>query len=523
LGVAAASAYALAGLAPPVRGAEAKRGGRLRLSMRVAELSRPHSFSWVFDSNAVRQANDYLTRTGTDNLTRPWLLERWQASADLRSWTLRLRNDVRWSSGEPLVAEHVIWNLERWLDPEVGSSMLGLMGSYLLDDRGRLWTADAIERLDDYTLRLNLKHPQLAVPEHLFHYPALILHPGDDGRWGVGALGTGAFEPVEIETGRRALFRRRARYWREGPWLDELVFVDHGDDPAAALAALGSGQVDGLFEASTLHYPALRKMPDVVLHSVRSAQTAVARMQPRHKPFDDPRVRRAMRLALDTEKLLLVAHLGLGDPGEHHHVAPVHPEYAPLPMVRRDVAEARRLLAEAGYAGGFKTEIACKKDPAWELICVQAMVEMWRAIGVKCRIRVMPSAQYWDVWTEAPFAFTPWTHRPLAAMTLALAYRTGAPWNESRWSNPRMDALLIEAEGTLDPERSRAIMREIEALMQAEGPICQPLWRAVFTAMHRRVQGFAIHPSYYLFAEEWWLDPGATASAPGVPARREGA
>src|SRR3990172_1039842 len=97
LGVAAASAYALAGLAPPVRGAEAKRGGRVRLSMRVAELSRPHSFSWVFDSNAVRQANDYLTRTGSDNVTRPWLLERWQASADLRSWTLPLPNHLRCS------------------------------------------------------------------------------------------------------------------------------------------------------------------------------------------------------------------------------------------------------------------------------------------------------------------------------------------------------------------------------------------------------------------------------------------
>lgn len=513
LGLSSATAYGLAGLpsfAETVTGVP-RRGGRVRISMRVPELKEPHIFAWVYDSNAVRQANDYLTRTDADNVTRPWLLESWQPSADLTRWTLRLRRGVRWSSGEPLVAQHVIWNIRRWLDPAVGSSMLSLMGAYMLEESGsggagKLWSPDAIEKLDDYTIRLNLKRPQVAVPEHLFHFPALILHPEDGGAWGVGARGTGPFEPVEIETGKRAVLRRRDGYWGEGPWLDELVFVDHGDDPAAALAALASDQVDGLFEASILQYRALEKMPELTLYSVRSAQTAVARMQPRHAPFGDPRVRKALRLALDPQKLLLVGHLGLGDPGEHHHVAPVHPEYVPLPPLARDVGAARRLLAEAGYAQGLEIEIACKKDPAWELICVEAMAEMWREAGVKCRIRVMPSAQYWDIWTEAPFAFTPWTHRPRAIMTLALAYRSGAPWNESRWSNPRLDALLDAAEGTLDPDESRTIMRAIERLMQEEGPICQPLWRAVFTPMHNRVKGFRIHPSYYLFGEEWWLD-----------------
>ena len=134
---------------------------------------------------------------------------------------------------------------------------------------------------------------------------------------------------------------------------------------------------------------------------------------------------------------------------------------------------------------------------------------MWKTIGVTCEIRVMPSAQYWDVWTKVPFGFTMWTHRPLAVMTLPLAYRAGVPWNESGWSNVRMDELLTVAEGTLDLDERRAIFAEIETLMQEEGSICQPLWRSVFTPMDKRVKGFTLHPTYYLFAEDWWLEAGA--------------
>src|SRR5206468_12626155 len=100
---------------------------------------------------------------------------------------------------------------------------------------------------------------------------------------------------------------------------------------------------------------------------------ATARVQP-VKTFDDRRVRQALRYAIDSNTILQIAHKGLGQPGEHHHVSPVHPEYAKLPPFQRDVAKAKKLLADAGYPGGIDTEIACKPSPPWELIAVQAMV-----------------------------------------------------------------------------------------------------------------------------------------------------
>ena len=166
---------------------------------------------------------------------------------------------------------------------------------------------------------------------------------------------------------------------------------------------------------------------------VDTAYTAVARVHS-VKPFDDKRVRQALRYATDTEATLKAAHRGLGLPGDHHHVSPVHPEYAPGIAQKHDVAKAKALLAEAGYPNGIDVEIACRPQPDWELLAVQTMVEQWKAAGIRAKINVMPSAQYWDVWTKVPFGFTTWAHRPLGTMVLGLAYRTGASWNEANWS-----------------------------------------------------------------------------------------
>ena len=518
LGLGAPTAYALVGMAEPVREAQAATmGGTVRISMRVIKIANPPIYDYIYDSNICRQVCDYLTRTGADNVTRPWLLEKWQASDDLTTWTLTLKKGIKWSNGDELNSDHVIWNLTRLLDEKNGSSIIGLYKGFLVidydtgqkDDKGqpkmgtKLYSDKAIEKVDNYTIKLNGQKAQLAVPENLFHYPAAILHPADKGVFGVGAIGTGAFSLTEFELGKKAVMKRRDGYWGKPVAIDELIFIDNGDDPASAIAALASGQVDGMMEASTTQYGALQKIPNVVIHKVTTGQTAVARMQEDKEVFKDPKVRKAMRLAVNTPKVLQIAHLGLGSPAEHHHVAPVHPEYYKLPFMSQNIAEAKKLLAEAGHPDGFEAEIFCKKDPDWEAIAVQAMVNMWKEIGVKVKMNVLPSAQYWDHWTVEAFAFTNWTHRPLGTMVLDLAYRTGVPWNESHYSNPKLDALLNKADATLDVEKRKQVMKDIEELMQEEGPIVQPLWRAVFTGMNKKVKGFKMHPTSYLFAEEW--------------------
>ena len=118
------------------------------------------------------------------------------------------------------------------------------------------------------------------------------------------------------------------------------------------------------------------------------------------------------------------------------------------------------------------------------------------------KIKSMPSASYWDVWDKVPFWYTLWYHRPLGIMVLGLAYRSGAPWNESGYANAEFDRLLNEAEGTIDVDKRREVMARICKIMQEDGPIVQPVWRSVFTFYDKRVMGFRMHPSNYIFGEE---------------------
>ena len=516
LGLSASSAYALVGLTEPdVAMAQQGGGDRIRIGMRVGDVKSPHSVSSTEASNIIRQVCDYLTRTGGDNITRPHLLDRWEASEDLKTWTLYLRRDVTWRTGRSLSADDVVWNLRRVLTASTGSSMIGLMKSYILNEKEEgtdadgkpkkvteLWSPKAIEKVDDHTVRLNLKEPQLAVPEHLFHYPMVIMDPAEGGEFKVGSNGTGPYELVELQIGTRAVLRARQNNWRKPAGIANVEFIDLGGDPATWIAAVTSKQVDGLYEVDIAQLDAVKAIPHVTIYPVMTAQTGVARMKYDQKPFSDIRVRQAIKLATDNQKVLEVAVRGLGAVAENHHVASVHPEYAALPPIKPDVKKAKQLLVEAGYPNGIDIEIVCRNSPAWEQNAVTAMVEEWAAAGIRCKINSVPTSVFWQGWTKVPFGFTSWAHRPLGLMTLGLAYRSGAPWNESSFSNAEFDKLLAEAEAILDVEKRRVVMAKLEKILQEDGPIVQPLWRQVQTAYDKKVQGFAMHPTQYIFTDE---------------------
>ena len=514
LGMSAGAAYAsvglVPGLAPLVRAAEMPKGGTLRIGSRVKDIKSPHTYSWgAWDSNISRQVCEYLTFTDENNVTHPYLLEKWEATPDLKTWTLHIRTDVKWHNGNPFTADDVIWNIKRVLDPAVGSSVLGLMKGYMLtevEENGKkttkLWDANAIEKVDDHTVRLNCQAAQVAVPEHMFHYPFAMLFPGDNGVFGPGAMGTGPFELAEFELGKRALVKARKDYWGNKPNIDAVEFIDMGDDPAAPISALASKQVHGLINADPVQYDALKQMAHLKLYEVPTAETAVLRFKVTEKPFDDARVRKAMRLALDNAGIMQVALRGLGLPGDNSHVSPAQPDYADVGMMKRDVAAAKKLLADAGYPNGLDTEISVPADPPWNGAESQAAVEQWKEAGIRVNLKIMPGQEYWDVWTKVPLGCTIWYHRPLGVMVLGLAYRTGVPWNESGYANPEFDKILTEAEGTVDIGKRKELMGKLQKIMQEDGPIVQPLWRKNFTFYDEKVLGFKMHPTQYVFCNQ---------------------
>ncbi len=518
LGMGAPAAYALAGTTPAVaqNAPNLPRGGTLRLGTRVKSLSDPATYSWGgYDSNVTRQVCEYLTLTDRNNITHPYLLESWQPSEDLKTWSLHIRKGIKWHNGQDFTADDVMWNLKRLTDPAVGSSFIGLIQDFLLksepagtDGNGKpktklvWWDANAIQKIDDHTIQLNGKTPQVAIPEYLFHYPALMLYPGDKGVFGVGSQGTGAFTMTGYQIGKIATVQAVKNYWGTGPYLDQIQFIDLGDNMATGISAMASKQVDGLVVTDPSQAPALQAMPFLQLYTVGSAQCAVLKFHVDHKPWDNPKVREAMRLGLDNAAFIQLALRGYGTLGQDVHVAPVLPDYGKVPNVERNIEKARQLLKDAGYPNGFTTELAVPSDIGWIVAECQTAVEQWKAIGVNVKLNVMPGAEYWNVWTKVPFGCTIWYHRPLGVMLLNLAYRTGVPWNETGYANPEFDNLLNQAGSVLESHKRAAIMQKLEEILQTDGPMAQPMFAEAFTFMDKKVKGFQMHPTNYIFGNQ---------------------
>jgi peptide/nickel transport system substrate-binding protein len=482
------------------------RGGTLTSAMELQLIDHPARISWTQSSNVLRQVCEYLTITGPDNITRPYLLENWEASDDLKTWTFNLQKGVKFNNGDELTADDVIFTMGEWLNPDVGSSMLGLLA--YLDG------PESIEKVDDYTIRWNLNSPNIAIPEHLYHYPAVILHRDFQGDFIKQPVGTGAFTLEEYAEGERAVLKRRDDYWQMGvdgeplPYLDEIIYVSIDKD--AAIAALQSGQVDTMFQPRPSDWQALRDNPDMNVLSASTAQCYLVRMRVDLEPWSDVRVRQALMKCQDREKILQLGYYGEGDLSIDAHVAPVHPEYCEKPIPAYDPEGSKALLAEAGYPDGLKVTLATKNDES-EPEIAQALKELAAPGGFDIELDITDPGGYWDRWTEVDLGITSWTHRPLGVMVLPLAYTAdteGNPvaWNETRWVDDEFISLLSQAEQTLDLEERRAIMCQIEDIMQERGPIANSFWKKVWKISRTNVMDIHAHPTDYDQYYEVWKE-----------------
>lgn len=504
LGVTTASAAAVAGL-PLGRSARAaetpKAGGVLRYSMAIQEITDPALASWIEASNLYRNSLEYLTEVGADNVARPYLAESWEPNEDLTRWRFTLRRDVTWSNGDPFTTDDVAFNFERWLAEDSQSSIKSLLSPIR-----------RFEKVDDHTFVLHLDKPLLALPESLYQYPAAIVHRDFEkmgGNWSKNPIGTGPFLLDQYRVGEIATFKRRPDYWGEPALLDEIRYIDLGENIQAHVAALASDQVDLIYRVSVAELELVRRLPDVTVFNSRVAQTGIIRMQVDQKPFDDIRVRKAIVLAADNEQMLALAYRGQGVIAEDHHVAPFQPEYFQLPPRARDVEQAKALLAEAGYGpdNPLRLELTVGNTQGqWEQDCCVVFRNNCAEAGIDVALNVLPSAQYWPIWDKAPFSLTYWAHRPLAVMTHQLAYRAGAPWNETHFNDPAYDAALDKAVGIADPvERSKA-MEDVERILQDACIMVQPFWADLFTAGSTRVRDFTLHPAQYQRMDKVWLE-----------------
>lgn len=515
LGLTAFSAYQMAGLPWPGNAfaAAPKKGGILRVAASVQKVTHPAQFSWIMPSNQFRQICEYLTVTDGDNVTHPYLLKSWEASDDLRTWTLNLREGITFNNGDPFTADDVIFTFNQWLDKDVGSSLLGMLGDYL--------EPTGIEKINDQKIILHLKKPELAIPEHLFHYPALVLnHRTFEGDLVKRPHGTGPFLLAEYREGERAMLKRRDDYWQKGPggealpFLEGMEFIDMGTEMAPQIAALQSGDIHmmDLGDASgTDVFQALRNDPGVQVQGAPTAGARVLRMRVDVKPWDDNRVRMALKLCQHREKILALSYFGEGLEGHDFHVYPRHPEYCPKKVPAYDPARARELLKEAGYPDGIRVNLAVGNGWSDVVRFAEILKQDAAPGGFEISIQTMPNAQYWEKWTEVDLGITPWAHRPLGTMVMSLAYTgdaEGKPvaWNETRWIDKEFSELLSEANGTLDIEARRRLFCRLEDIQMTRGPVGIPYWRNVWMANRKTLKNVKPHPNNYMLFNDVWLE-----------------
>ncbi len=197
---------------------------------------------------------------------------------------------------------------------------------------------------------------------------------------------------------------------------------------------------------------------------------------------------------MNNELCLELGYSDRGIPASNHHVCPIHPEYAELPPPEHDPEQARALIEEAGFAD-FEHELISIEDD-WRRATADSVAAQLRDAGIKVRRTILPGATFWNEWAKYPYSTTDWAQRPLGVQVLALAYRSGEPWNETGFSNQEFDRLLSEALSIADADSRRETMRRLEEILREEGVIVQPYWRSTFRHYTEKVIGGEQHPTF---------------------------
>jgi len=428
----------------------------VRVGIHSAPLSfDPHLQNEVLTSAILANLYDGLTEFDQESRIRPALAAEWR-NPDDRTWVFRLRPGVRFHDGRPLTAEDVIFSLERART----HSSTGF-ASYLVE-------VESLKALDPLTVEIRTRNPFAAL---LAKLSPIQIVPHDSPETITRPVGTGSYQLERYEEGKVVELLPSASDWRGGSKRAPLTFVVERE-PRRRLERLLSGELDlaaGLSEDAVdvlRGSPGCRAelRPGSVVEYVHLAQT-----EPR---FRDRRVREAIDLAIDRADFVARAHHGLGQPVGQLVAAGVFGYADDLKPPARDLARARRLLAEAGFPDGFDVVLEHRSGRRADVVAAQLA-----EAGIRVRLResLWPDLHGRLRRGEVAFYFGGVVAQTGESSDVLDGFvhtrdeaRGYGVTNHSRYSNPKVDALIEAAGTTPGGIRRRDLLQEAMRLAMAD-------------------------------------------------------
>ena len=507
--------------------ANAKAGGVLKYAI---TMRPPH-----FDFHQSGTINN-LGSQGCmfDNLVRrdprdsgktiiPDLAHSWEISKDGRTYTFLLRKGVQFHDGAELTADDVKATFDRIAKPPQGISI----------PRSVLFRAvGEITAPDKYTVQFKLSEPRassfmmaaIASGWNVIVRKKTLEDNGYNLRKVADIPGTGPFRTVKYVENETRVLEKNPDYWNKGlPYLDGVQFFSLLPFSSDLGSAILSNRVDYSRIVDPVTARKAKQTPGMSATAFNQSVIQGTWVNNRKKPFDDPRVRRAVHLAFDRPVLVDVvkdvAPMRVGGfiyPFSDFATPPA--ELAKRIGYQEDpsaaLKEARALLAAAGYANGIKGLDFLVRDVASFKLWAQAIQAMLaEGLKVECNLRTVVESVWFDDTARGNFDLA------VGAIVSTLLdpsdyfnawYRTGGPQNYSFWHNEKFDALVPQIDAEVDPAKRLKLIREAEAIMEQDPPVLPVAWEQINDVWWNYVKG---HNPYDYFGiydvvrlDTFWLD-----------------
>ena len=437
------------------------------------------------DAYHVFSVYDRLMGVDSNFQLKPELAESWEASDDGRVWTFHLRKGVKFHDGSDFDAGDVVYTFQRILDPELASG-----GAPLLS----FVTADGIVAAGSHTVEFRTEEPVVELPLLITNkFTNIVPEGATHEALRMHGVGTGPFMQEEFEPNGPVRILRRNDTWWGGAVKPACLRITVIQEPVASVAAIKSGEVDLLLNVDPSTVPAVKDDPNVDLVTTGASNSMTLSMWTDTPPFDDPRVRQALKLVVDRQAMIDTVLLGFGEIANDNPVPLGSPVAYTQRAPRQDIAKAKQLLAEAGHGDGLEIDLYTGEGVPGMVNMAQVYAQMAAEAGITVNVNVTPADSYWDdVWLKYPLVNSAWSMRA-PATGLSIAYTKDAKWNETHWYRDDYDGLLKQASVTVDQQERENLYKQAQQLMAEEGGVIIPMFIHQVAALRKGCSGFVPH------------------------------